>query len=85
MTTIQFDQSNCRSCDADIIWGVTEKDKRMPVDADPVEGGSFALVNEEVNGKTIVRAVWRTRAPEGTTEFHASHFATCPNAEQHRS
>lgn len=54
--------TNCRSCQASIVWLPTRTGARMPVDVDGVL--------------------------EDDTEFdaarHKSHFATCPQAEQHR-
>jgi hypothetical protein len=61
------DQSNCRSCNAPILWIVTNPGgKRMPLDAKPekrfvIEGGQAF-----------------------SRDTYVSHFATCPNAAQHR-
>lgn len=52
----------CRSCDAAVVWLVTDRGKSMPVDAETV-------------------------AVDDTTfdpRKHRSHFATCPDANQHR-
>lgn len=67
--------SRCSSCGAEIIWTVTAAGKRMPVDSAPV-------------GKVTVL---RTNAADALTplsrqvDHFVSHFATCPNAQQHRS
>ena len=29
--------AQCGSCHAPVVWAITEKGKRMPVDAEPVE------------------------------------------------
>jgi hypothetical protein len=65
--------SRCRSCDAEIIWAVTPKGKRIPLDAEPAErpAGLFRLEGENaisVAGEPV----------------YLSHFVTCPNAAQHR-
>jgi len=71
--------SRCSSCDAPIIWAVTDAGKRMPLDAEPAPDGNVVLT----------RVGGQARARKGS-EFgpnmprHKSHFATCPNANQHR-
>jgi hypothetical protein len=73
--------SRCRSCQAEIVWAVTDTGKRMPLDAEPVsaahrpsglfvldEGGEHPLAFTLAAGQPLYR----------------SHFATCPNADQHR-
>jgi len=72
--------AQCKSCGARIIWTLTMKGKRMPVDADPVENGNIALVEgENVVTSTVVEPA---RVPG--VLLYVSHFATCPNAAQHR-
>ena len=63
---------HCRSCRRGIVW-ITMKGtgKRMPVDADSIEQ-RVVLVD---TGEGIVGEIMRTGV---------SHFATCPNAGQHR-
>lgn len=62
----------CRSCGAPLIWGVTENDKRMPVDAKPEKRVVF---EKRGNGLPPLARV---------VDTYVSHFATCPNAAQHR-
>lgn len=72
--------SRCRSCNAEIIWAVTAAGKRMPLDeASNAEGN--VLLHE--NGTCIVLAAGDDREWEDSSR-HTSHFATCPNADQHR-
>lgn len=63
--------ANCSSCKAEIVWLVTLKGSKMPVDVD-----SLGLDEEEIrelSSDTIFeRAV------------HVSHFDSCPHANQHR-
>jgi hypothetical protein len=66
----------CRSCGAPLIWGVTMQGRRMPVDAQPV-------------GKRIVLEPANTGhedlPPLATVvDVYASHWETCPHADQHR-
>lgn len=77
-------QSRCRSCGRPIVWGITPNGKRMPLDAEWEDVG--------VPGKTWVFEgdTERVRAYEplfdtGVTEHFEPHWASCPQADQHRS
>lgn len=73
--------TRCKSCFAPIIWAKSETTgRRMPIDYDPNDGGNvfYSAVTGLV---TVGRQEQPT--PQGTTR-HFSHFATCPNADQHR-
>lgn len=61
--------SRCRSCDASIVWMITNTGSRMPVDADSVDESELE---------------WFSGFPVFDPQEHQSHFATCPNANQHR-
>lgn len=67
-------------CRAWIIWTVTEKGKRMPVNVTPDPTGTFRLA---LGGKNVVQAIYDTSADEQPR--YTSHFATCPAAAKHRS
>lgn len=74
--------SHCRSCDAPIIWTVTQNGKKMPVDADarPATRGFTLEEDDDPNEPpTAVFVNGTARAP-----LHQSHFSTCPDADQHR-
>lgn len=59
----------CSSCDAEIRWISTPTGAAMPIDAKPEK-----------------RIVLRPGTDIGdTVDAFTSHFATCPNAGQHRS
>lgn len=67
--------SECRSCDAPVIWAVhIGTGKVAPIDVDPVEGGNVMLmVDEDVTRYRIIK-------PEDQAdERHTNHFATCPD------
>jgi len=68
--------STCRSCNAPILWARSAKGKRrpMPLDPEPVPGGNVELVDGEA---------WVVK-PDPNVPRYVSHFATCPNAGQHR-
>jgi len=69
--------SVCRTCEAPILWAETPYGRPMPLDADPHPDGKWTFVA----GKA-----WQ--AGEEDRRLHRplrkSHFATCPNASQHR-
>lgn len=69
--------SKCKSCGAKIIWIQTRRNKWIPVDYEPVfaKGGEKNVFRND--GK-----MYRS-APEGA-EVYITHFATCPNAKEHR-
>lgn len=78
--------SSCRSCDAAILWARTERGRRMPLDATPVDddtvGNLFVLRETDNADGPLALAAWGL---EGTEPHYRSHFATCPNADQHRT
>lgn len=81
--------ATCESCGADILWTYTETGKRMPVDAHPVAGGNLIVTTGQGERADLLRAsvVGSTidlTNPYDTGVRHLSHFATCPNANQHR-
>lgn len=63
---------HCKSCGAEIIWATTVAEKRIPLDAVPL----MKFVQEPGSSKRnlVVRL----------TAVYESHFATCPNAAEHR-
>lgn len=71
--------AKCRSCGAAIYWATTGTGRQMPVDVKPVENGNVALT---WNGKRISAVYVAGAAHPGVLRL--SHFATCPNAKQHR-
>lgn len=68
--------SRCRSCGAAITWARSEDGRAMPIDKDPVAGGNLVVEN----------GVARVAAPDlfDQRPRHVSHFATCPQAKEHR-
>jgi hypothetical protein len=78
--------SACRSCGAAVIWTRTAAGgKPMPVDAEPVEGGNVLLSRGRAGIGTPTATVLApgTPMPVGVIRY-ASHFATCPHANDHR-
>jgi hypothetical protein len=68
--------SACRSCGAEIRWAHTEKSGKLaPFDAEPVADGAWIIEHGEARHAGMLEV----DAPKFT-----SHFATCPNADDHR-
>lgn len=79
--------SECRSCHQPIEWVIVAKSgKRMPIDPDPVEGGNIAKLPDDDDETGAARVEYV--APGGMLvddrPVYVSHFATCPQADQHR-
>lgn len=88
--------SRCRTCDAPIVWTITSNGKRMPVDAEPVVASRGFRLDEELldetqmgfnaddlkPGKDLVATF--TAAPAPGEKVYLSHFATCPDSDEHR-
>ena len=79
--------AKCRSCGSNIIWVRMTSGKNMPCDWKPIhykpacpdeEGQIVTLITP---GGKVVHGI-----PEWTSDNfgYTSHFATCPNAEEHR-
>lgn len=82
-----FTTEPCRSCDAPIIWATSAKTgKNMPVNAEPVKGGTIAL--DWSHDGTVRANVLSVRQLAGASfgrPLRSSHFATCPQARQWRN
>jgi hypothetical protein len=91
--------SACKSCRAEIEWAVTETGKRIPIDSERRREGNILLEHREVGRPPIARVLTREQVDAhrrthaenlargldtGSADLFVSHFATCPNAAQHR-
>lgn len=80
-----FEVKSCGSCAASVIWTVTHKGRRMPVDAEPVEGGNVRLRQD---GERVIAEYPGKEHPglfdEDDRARYVSHFATCPQAGRWR-
>lgn len=81
--------SSCKACGARIIWALTDRAKRAPIDADPTERGNMVLwydTGGEEAGKPRVSSIAAielvTGKPVPPAERRLNHFATCPEAER---
>lgn len=84
----------CRSCQAPIRWAVSESSgKRIPLDLMPVDDGNIVETGRtHPSGAPMVRYLKRAQSAITTSllddvpapDRYVTHFATCPNADQHR-
>jgi len=66
--------SQCKSCGAEIIWCQTPAGKLMPLDSRPETRWVFGEAAGHGDGTRTARSA----------QTYMSHFATCPDAAQHR-
>ncbi len=82
----------CRSCHAPVIWAVTKKGKREPVDAVPVPNGNIVLIEDRLppdeQGRAQILSHHLGKNAGGAMDLgedkHVSHYATCPHAKEWR-
>jgi hypothetical protein len=78
--------AHCRSCEALIVWTLTEKGKRMPVDAEPVAGGNLRLDHERpVHSFVVEPSLLDELDTTDDGKRYVSHFSTCPDAATWRN
>lgn len=75
--------ATCRSCGAQILWAKTESGRLIPLDPERRADGNLAMTGRQVRStrQQLVPEVRYVRAGSGS---HVTHFATCPNAAEHR-
>ncbi len=79
-----FDVKGCRSCGVPIIWTVTHKGRKMPVDAEAVPNGNIRLRQE---GDKVIAEYPGKEHPsllEDDRKRYVSHFATCDHSDEWR-
>lgn len=79
-----FVRTRCKSCGADIVWGVNKATgKKIPLNASPQ--GLYAV--RVSNGQTVCVPVRDYVKMKGDADVSilTNHFLTCPNADRHRS
>lgn len=80
---------HCRSCEAEIVWTITENGRRMPVDAKPSKKGNILLVVRPTSDipLAVYLAGAQIAAFDGSLQrhrLHTSHFVTCKDARKWR-
>lgn len=78
---------SCASCQAPIIWTLTERGKRMPVNAVPVDSGNIRLdLRRPVHSFVVpVGELFTEPIPNDDGLRYTSHFADCPDADLWRN
>lgn len=88
---MERDGARCGSCRALITWVITTTGKSMPIDREPVASGNVRATGRKRPNRfgtpapevEVVEA--SSLFAETTDELrYVSHFATCPNASEHR-
>lgn len=75
----------CRSCQAPIVWAVSEAGNPIPIDPTPQDGGNLILEERTRQDGRGTYTVARLRDPLfDSSTCHVSHFVTCPNAAHRR-
>lgn len=75
--------TTCRSCRATIVWTMSSAGRKMPVDAEPVDGGNVIARGDHDQGLPVV-VVTRNGDPPPSGPTYTSHFATCAQADKWR-
>lgn len=73
--------ATCARCGAEILWAITTKGKRMPVDIEPTEAGNLAIYRDHVGG-LHARVVKPNEPVEPYERPGIAHFATCPGVPE---
>lgn len=76
--------AECRSCGARLLWAWTHNGKRIPLDAEPVEDGNVQIIGENEEGEPVVAFLRQDALLPPVGPLYVSHFATCPDAQEHR-
>lgn len=80
--------TTCKSCKAAIAFVRLPSGRRLPINPDPTDNGNVHITgsrNEDEPAARVISTQTGTlfdNAP--TTTAYTSHFATCPQASQHR-
>ncbi|MGD9797576.1 MAG: hypothetical protein AB7H43_15440 [Acidimicrobiia bacterium] len=77
--------SRCRSCKAPIVWAVSTTDRRIPIDTLASERGNVVYVDPAAS-PPVVQVLGQAELAARPTRagLYTAHFATCPNAREHR-
>lgn len=91
-----MDRSTCRGCGAEILWGVTEAGKRVPLDPEehagvdakqptgPFTGNPQVVTGYDEHGK--VRTILKVPFGNGGVwlTVRTAHFSSCPKSNEFR-
>ncbi len=79
----------CRTCGAPMEWAITARGKPIPLDPEPVENGNIEKTGEFAltrfgDEAPVVRYVDDEQPDLFEQDRFVTHFATCPDAREHR-
>ena len=74
----------CKSCQAQIRWAKTVTGKSMPIDPLAADNGNIWVVQFSDGNPIVEVAATPDAVPAAEALRYTSHFATCPNAADHR-
>jgi hypothetical protein len=78
--------AQCKSCGADVLWVKLIPHNRLnPVNPTPTREGNIRMLGVRKAVARVLSKADLAEAALATEELYTSHFATCPNAKQHRS
>lgn len=73
--------ASCRSCGVEIEWAVTEHRKSIPLDVGTRADGNLRVESRVATERGMTPLVRYVKRGEGD---RVSHFATCPDRDEHR-
>lgn len=76
--------TKCKTCQGDIVWCKTPKDKSMPINASAAAFGGNIVMLDPDNDTPLIRVLKKGEAPPPGSPRYKSHFTTCKDAAQHR-
>lgn len=76
--------NRCRSCNAPIRWERTEQGKSIPLDVEPRDDGNVHIYDRVAYVLDVHGAAIAEHRANGD-RLYVSHFATCPDAAEHRT
>lgn len=79
--------ARCRTCRAPVVWAVLPSGRRIPLDPEPDPAGRVRLdaIGPATDRAAMVLPTDEAEAAHAAGEdLYVSHFATCPQADQHR-
>ena len=77
--------TTCRSCGAEILWARTVAGKAIPLDAEPRPDGNVRIAPiGGIDAALVLTDPAERAAAQIEGPVYVTHFATCPNAAEHR-
>lgn len=67
----------CKSCQASILWAITDAKKQQPIDAEPSTEGNLVLTKRGTVLYARVADLFSTPGPR-----YMPHHATCPQGKE---